>query len=272
MTTERKTQLTSLPGYNPKQRMIFSKPIHGEVYNSRPKVEFKRINISTRNEDGTAGDLILPTERLYSFGVAKNNFQGQDHDTYTLPLCLWDKEGPTPKQKILTDTLKAIVDHCIDHLLENREAINHLELTRRDLTKLKGGLDPLYWKTETVLDPTTGRTGFRKVPGKGPVLYARLIYSARAKKFMTLFSDAHGNNLNAEDLIGQYCHATAAIRVESIFIGAKISLQLKVYEAIIEPRDENRKRLLAPPAPTVETEEDYGDVFPDNESDLGSID
>jgi hypothetical protein len=64
------------------------------------KIEFNRINISTRNEDGYIGELIIPTERLYSFGVSENTSQETGNVTgFTFPLCLWSRDGVTPAEK-----------------------------------------------------------------------------------------------------------------------------------------------------------------------------
>jgi hypothetical protein len=37
------------------------------------------------------------------------------------------------------------------------------------------------------------------------------------------------------------------VKIESIFVGAKISLQVKLYEAVVEPSKMGMKRLLARP-------------------------
>ena len=63
------TQITPIEGYDV-SRIVFSEPVSGAIPDSKPKIEFKRINISTRNEDGSVGELILPTSRLFSFGVS----------------------------------------------------------------------------------------------------------------------------------------------------------------------------------------------------------
>ena len=46
------------------------------------------------------------------------------------------------------------------------------------------------------------------------------------------------------DLIGKFCYVKAAIKIESIFIGAKIALQVKVYEAEVRMIESGTKRLL----------------------------
>jgi hypothetical protein len=47
--------------------------------------------------------------------------------------------------------------------------------------------------------------------------------------------------------MGKHCYTNAAVKIESIFIGAKISLQVKLYEAVVEPSKMGMKRLLARP-------------------------
>lgn len=220
MSETENTQLTSCKGYIAKDRIIFSAPINGEIPNSVPKIEFKRINISTRNPDGSKGELILPTERLYSFGISENISQETKRVTgYIFPLCLWSRDGPTPEEKLWTDTFNDIVDCCIDHLVENREEIDAFDLTHNDLTKSKGGLNPLYWKKEKVVDEKTGKPVLRKVEGQGPTLYAKLIYSKKHEKFLTQFFDKDDQPLDASNLMGQHCYATGAVKIESIFIG-----------------------------------------------------
>jgi len=247
MSDNEHTQLTPAQGYIPKKRMIFSEPIVGSIPDSKAKIEFKRINISTRNEDGSVGELIIPTERLYSFGVSENTSQETGNVTgYTFPLCLWNRDGVTPAEKMWVDTFNEIVENCIDHLIDNREEIDLFELTRGDLTKAKGGLNPLYWKKEKFTDDK-GKAGLRNVPGKGPTLYAKLIFSKKQDKFLTQFFDKNDNTMDARDLMGKHCYATGAVKIESIFVGAKIALQVKLYEAVVEPSKMGMKRLLARP-------------------------
>ena len=247
MSDNENTQLTPAEGYNPKQRMVFSEPIVGSIPDSKVKIEFKRINISTRNEDGSVGELIIPTERLYSFGVSENTSQETGNVTgFTFPLCLWSRDGATPSEKTWVDTFNEIVECCMDHLIENKEEIDLFDLTRADLTKSKGGFNPLYWKKEKFTDEK-GKSGLRNVPGRGPTLYAKLIYSKKQDKFLTQFFDTNDNILEARDLMGKHCYASGAVKIESIFVGAKISLQVKLYEAVVEPSKMGMKRLLARP-------------------------
>lgn len=241
-----KTQITPIKGYDV-SRMVFSEAISGAIPDSKPKIEFKRINISTKNEDGTVGELILPTSRLFSFGVSENMSQETGKvNGYTFPICLWNRESPTEEEKAWTDLFDKIVDKCVDHLVDNREEIEMFELSKADLTKSKGGLNPLYWKKEKHTNEQ-GKTVMRVVPGSGPTLYTKLIFSKKNDKFLSQFFDINDEPLNALDLMGKYCYTNAAIKIESIFIGSRISLQVKLYEAVVEPTSNGMRRLLSRP-------------------------
>ena len=237
-------QLIEVSNYDV-NRIIFSEPIRGSVPNST--VEYKRINLLTKNEDGSVGDLILPTTKLFSFGVSENrDSKTQEVNGWTLPLCLWNRDGPSQEQKEWTTTFDAIVEHCIEHLVENPNNIEELfEVQASDFKKTKGGLNPLYWQREPATE--NGKKVMRIVPGTGPTLYPKLIYSRKNEKFVSQFFDASDNPLHPLDLIGKYCYVNAAIKIESIFIGARICLQVKVYEAVVEVAQTGMKRLLARP-------------------------
>lgn len=242
------TQLTPAQGYNPKKRMIFLPP--NVEYIPDSKIEYKRINILTENEDGTQGELILPTERCFSFGVSENISPDTKKVTgWTFPICLWSKDGVTDPEKAWVETFNSIVDTCIDHVLDVKEEIDMYELQRSDLTKSKGGMNPLYWKKEKITDEKTGKTILRKVEGTGPMLYPKLIFKKKTGNFLTKIFNMDDEPLDPLSLMNDYWIAEAAIKIESIFIGAtgKIALQIKLYEAVVEPAGGTMKRLLSRP-------------------------
>jgi hypothetical protein len=241
---DKNTVVTTVKDYDT-NRMIFTEPTSGSIPDSTPKIEFKRINIQTKNEDGTVGDLVISTSRLFSFGVSENKSQETGKvNGWTFPLCLWSRDGPTEHEKDFTDTFTAIVDKCIEHLVENKEEIEMYDLQKSDLEKSKGGLNPLYWKKEKYTDPKTKKVSLRVVPGSGPTLYTKLIYSKKNEKFLSQFYNMNDESVNPLDMMGKYCYTTSAVKIESIFIGSKISLQVKLYEAVVEPTSAGMKRLI----------------------------
>lgn len=228
------TQLTSAEGYNI-NRMIFSKPISASVPNT--PISYQRINISTKNPDGTIGDLIVATEEVFSFGVSANRSPDtQQINGYVMPLCLWNKEGASKSEKNWTDVFNNIVEHTKEHLVSKREEIGLYDLEMSDLKRF----NPLYWKKERN----------QIVPGTGPTLYCKLIMSKKdgTEKILSKFYDMESNeNIDAMDLQGKYCYVRAAVKIESIFIGNKCSLQVKLWEAEVSVIQTGMKQLMGVP-------------------------
>ena len=59
--------------------------------------------------------------------------------------------------------------------------------------------------------------------------------------------DVDGNELDPRTLISRLCWVRAAVKIESIYIGANPSIQIKLYEAEIRPLETGVKRLLQRP-------------------------
>lgn len=233
------TQLISASKYDTSS-MIFSDPQQGSVPGNGPSIAFSRINISTKNPDGSTGELVIPTGRLFSFGVSENTSPDTGKvNGWTLPLCLWSRDGASPDEKAWTDTFNTIVERCIDHIIDNKEELDKYDLERSDLKKF----NPLYWKKEKKM--VNGKQQLVVAEGTGPTLYSKLIYSKKNESFVTKFYDVNDEPIDPLDMIGKYCYSTAAVKIESIFIGNKISLQVKLYEAVIEPIQQGGKRLIA---------------------------
>lgn len=228
------TQLTSASGYDT-NNLIFSDVQHESIPKSVPQINYKRIMIRTKNRDGSIGDLILPTEKLFSFGISENTNQETGKvNGYVMPLCLHTRDGATKEEKEWSDTFTAIVEKCKDHLLANKEEIENFDLERNDLKKL----NPLYYK----------RDKGKIVPGSGPTLYAKLIVSKKQdNKILTMYFDFNGDSIDPMTLLGKYCYAKCAIKIESIFIGNRIALQVKLYECEAKLMDTGMKQLLRRP-------------------------
>jgi hypothetical protein len=238
------TQLTSASSYNV-NRMIFSSPVTSTIPNSIPKVSYKRVNICTKNQDGTCGDLVLCTENLFSFGVSENKNQETGKvNGYSIALCLWNRDNPSKEEKEFTDKFNEIVEHTKDYLISNRDELEQYELEPSDLKKF----NPMYWKRD--------RNGV--VPGTGPSLYPKLIVSKKdntERIISTFYDKSSGQELNPMLLMGKYCYIKAAIKIESVFVGNKLSFQIKLWEAEVELLEKGMKRLLTvnPTKPLAET-------------------
>lgn len=230
------TQLRSAKGYNI-ENMTFSKVLIQKIGDTG--MTSKRINIGTKNDDGTEGELVFITEKLFSFGVSENTDQKtNDVNGYTMPICLHSKDGATPDELAFTDVFNSIVEKCKDYLMDNKKELKMKDLERSDLRKL----NPIYYKKNTDGEIVDGAT---------PTLYAKLIMSKKngQTKILTEFFDSEsGEQFKPLDLIGKYCYVRAVIKIESLFLGSlKTSLQVKLYEAEVKLINTGVKRLLSRP-------------------------
>jgi hypothetical protein len=227
-------QLTDFHKFDAK-RILFTKPEVGNIPGS--KLTFKRIRIAIRNPDGTTGDLILATPpNLMCFGLQETTDQANGKvNGYQFPMVLWNRNDPSSDEKLFTEVIHQISDACKEHLVKHREDIDRYDLEMNDLKKF----NPLYYKMEK------GRI----VEGKGPMFYIKTLTSKKDDqiKINTVFTDEETSEvLDPFDLLGKRCYVQGAIKIESIFIGTKISLQTKLYEATVKIVDTSFRSLLNP--------------------------
>lgn len=234
MSIERNTQLTSALGYNT-NNLIFGEPILSTISSSDIPITFRRIPISTRNPDGSIGDLIL-SAKGFSFGVQENkDFSTGKPNGYQFPIALYTKGGATDEEKEWIKSFDGIVNRCVEHLVENRKDIQKYDLEARDLRRL----NPIYWK----------RVDGEIAPDASPVFYVKLITrkdkTTGEKIIMSQFYNTEDEKIDPMDIQNKMCNANVALKVESIFVGNKISLQVKLYEAEISLIETGMKRLLS---------------------------
>jgi len=229
------TQLTNFRDFEPTSRVLFSKPEAGSIQGSLPKITFKRIRLNVKNVDGSIGELVLETPpNLLSYGLQENlDMQTGKVNGYSFPVCLWNRNGASEEEKLFVEKLNLLVEVCKQHLVENRESIEKYDLEMNDLKKF----NPLYWKTEK------GKI----IEDRGPMLYLKVLENKKMDKISTLFIDDDTNViLDPMELLNKRCLITGAIKVESIFIGNKISIQLKLSEVVVKVFDTSIRGLLRP--------------------------
>jgi len=227
-------QLSDFQNFNT-ENMVFSKPEIGNIPGQ--KINFKRVRIACKNTDGSIGDLIFSTpEKLHSFGLQESRDMATNKlNGYVLPICLWNRNGPTASEKKFTEVFNQIAEYCKTYLLEHKEEIEKYDLDLADLKKF----NPLYWKMDKG----------KPVEGRGPMLYLKVLHSKKQDRINTIFVDEETNKeIDPFTILNKPSTITAAIKFESIFIGNKISLQVKLYEVIVRQIDNSIRGLLRPTA------------------------
>ena len=112
---------------------------------------------------------------------------------------------------------------------------------------------PFYYKQIEYTDKK-GKKRTKVDESSAPVLYAKLIYSEKSKKILSLFKGKGGRDLNPFKYINQYCNVKLALIIEGIFISKTVSsLQIKVHECYVKPL-KPREALL-----TIEEEDSNSD-------------
>lgn len=230
--------ITSIESLN-LNNIRYGAPIIGSVPDSKPPIQTIRVPITYLYPDGTYGPLLIPTERLFSFGLQENVSQETGKTTgFSFSLCMYNRDMPSQKEMAWVDAFNRIIEHSKDHLIEHRADIMRYELERSDLKKL----NPMYYKKEKGVI----------VPGRGPTLYPKCIRSVKEDRILTLFYDSHtGVDFDPKELMGKYNHCVSVIKFESIFVGTQISYQIKMHECSVEIMQKGITRVLPRHEPIV---------------------
>ena len=204
--------------------IIFNEAKEFKVKDS--KIKYKRIPIEIKYPNGKKGALVVESPVLFSFGVSeKKNQETGKLAGYSIPVCLWSKDSaPNPKELSFFETLNNVVSMCQSHL-ENEYGA--------DLASSLSS--PFYYKQIEYTDKK-GKKKTKVDESSAPVLYAKLIYSEKSKKILSLFKGKGGKDLNPFKYINQYCNVKLALIIEGIFISNTVtSLQIKVHECYVKP-------------------------------------
>ena len=206
------------------ENIVFNKAKEYKVKDS--KIKYKRIPIEVKYPNGKKGPLVIETPLLFSFGVnEKKNQETNKLVGYSMPVCLWAKDSePNTKERSFFDAINNVTFLSQQHL-ENEYGA--------DLTSTL--TSPFYYKHEEYVDKK-GKKKTRIDLSAAPVLYAKLIYSEKSKKILSLFKTKGKKDLNPFKYIDQYCNVKMALIIEGIFISKTVtSLQIKVHECYVKP-------------------------------------
>ena len=218
------------------------------------KIKYKRIPIEVKYPNGKKGQLVVETPFLFSFGVSeKKNQETGKLVGYSIPVCLWSRDSePNNKEKAFFDVINNLKTLSQQHL-ENEYGA--------DLASTLSS--PFYYKQIEYTDKK-GKKKTKVDESSSPVLYAKLIYSEKTKKILSLFKGKKGKDLNPFKYINQYCNVKLALIIEGIFINKTVtSLQIKVHECYVKEL-EPRKSLL-------KIEEKSNDIDSDSDSNDANI-
>ena len=190
------------------------------------KIKYKRIPMEIKYPNGKKGPLVVESPVLFSFGVnEKKNQETNKLVGYSIPVCLWAKDSePNTKERAFFDVINNVTDATRRYLEDEYGPDMASSLS-----------SPFYFKQIEYTDKK-GKKKTKVDESSAPVLYAKLIYSERLKKILSLFKGKGGKDLNPFKYINQYCNVKLALVIEGIFISKTVtSLQIKVHECYVKP-------------------------------------
>ena len=216
-------QLTSYENIT-QDNIIFNEAKEFKVKDS--KIKYKRIPIEIKYPNGKKGALVVESPVLFSFGVSeKKNQETGKLAGYSIPVCLWSKDSaPNTKELSFFETLNNVVSMSQNYLESEYGP---------DLASSLSS--PSYYKQKEYTDKK-GKKKTKVDDSSAPVLYAKLIYSEKSKKILSLFKTKGRKDLNPFKYINQYYNVKLALIIEGIFISKTVtSLQIKVHECYVKP-------------------------------------
>ena len=187
-------------------------------------LSYKRIPIEIKYTNKKKGPLVVETPFLFSFGVSVNKDKKSGKlNGYSIPVCLWPRDSkPNSSEKAFFDIIKLLENLSKKHL-EKYESDEILPLS-----------SPLYFKQIEYIDKK-GKKKTKVDESSAPILYAKIIYSEKSKKILSLFKGKKGCNIDPYKYIDFNCRVKLALIFEGIFISNNItSLQIKFMSVILK--------------------------------------
>jgi hypothetical protein len=233
-------------------RVVFDDPV-AESIPGQPGTNY-RINLGYKNPDNTEGFLILGFDTCYCFGISENvDLNSKALNGYNAAISLYDINGATPKQQKTVEALQEIIQQCKKNILKDstQEAMGKVDDDDKILESDLRKINLIFWKKEN------GKPN----PEMGGTIYPKLIWSKSRidsktgkeipPKMLTRFFNIDEVDENGEpvevdplDYVGKRFIMQAAVKIESIFVGSRISIQMKIYEAFVREAESGPQRLL----------------------------
>lgn len=199
--------------YRKKPTLINKIPL--EHYHILLNKKWLKENLSERylkmlNEDHKP--LVFSSEEVFSFGVSRNTLDTSGI-SYQISLCLYDRENPKDEEIKWAAKYEELATICRNYVKQS------------EFKKLKGLIDTmkgLSWKNNEVGDVD------------GPKLYPKIMFNQKKEEFITVFMDEMDQMIeDPQTILDKRGRIKVALRLESIFIGSKVALQVRVNDVLI---------------------------------------
>ena len=172
--------------------IIFGEPKESKLPDGQ---EYEKIPISYEHSDDEVEPLAIVTDLCFSFGVQ----QDEKYGTYTLPLVLFDRNGPTTRQKLFVDVIRKIQSACKP---EPKSCLYNTDERPTLYPKL------IFDKYDEV-------------------------FVTRLCQRKNIESNEGSTRVEPRKFLKKHCTTKAVIKMDSVFSAKSVSLQLRVHKAIV---------------------------------------
>lgn len=176
--------------------------------------------------NGRESPILLKTDKVYSYGVSEKPKQEGEGFEYSIPLVMYDMNGPTAYQQKFMDVCDKISECAQKFLYENRKVFNKDEWILSDLRNTK-----IVWSKENKKHTLYAKlpTKNAKPPQKGEEISCDFVqpYLKRGQLKM--------RKVDPLEFRDQRCHVEATVKIECVFVGSKVTFQSKIYEVVVYP-------------------------------------
>lgn len=166
--------------------------------------------LKSMNEDYKP--FVFSSEEVFSFGVSRNTLDTSGI-SYQISLCLYDRENPKDDEIKWAAKYEELATICREYLKKS------------EFKKLKGQIDAmkgLSWKGNDIGE------------ADGPKLYPKIMFNQKKEEFITVFMDENDDIIeDPKTILDKRGRIKVALRFESIFIGSKVALQVRVNDVLV---------------------------------------
>lgn len=244
--SNRNTELIDLSTFD-STNLFFDTPMEFEIQQGNKTIKYYKIGVGAKNKGGI-GEFVFDLPFFcHSFGIDEYQNESGKPTNHSVSLSLVDMNNPTEEQTDLVARFSEIIEKVKDHLVSVKKEIKKPTLEKNDLKKF----NPMYQSLDDDGNPKGTAWYF------SPKLLERKTFNKEdptdvqikieTKFYLDDQTDEQGEPLEISPLefIGKkHFKFRGAIKVESIYIGSKISLQCKIYDGVVRHVSNERKRLV----------------------------
>ncbi len=237
------TELIDLTTF-PVGQLFFDAPQEMEIQQGNKTIKYYKVNVGAQQQSGV-GEFVFDIPFFcHSFGVEEFQNEAGKPTNHNVSLSIIDMNASPEEQEVQLNWVKsfhAIMERIKDHLISIKKEIKKPTLDKSDLKTL----NPIKQAVDDDGNPKGNAWYF------SPKLMERKIYNKEDPsdvqiKIETEFfleSDPDTKISPLEFLNKKHFKFRGAIKLENVYVGSKISLQCKIYDGVVRPVTNERKRM-----------------------------